>query len=453
MFQDDLLICYGDSTQISVVILGGVDPIVRSWDQGLPDSSVHIVAPATTTTYTVSISDANGCTGSGSVTVTVNPPLSITTSGITEICVGQTATLTAYPSSGNGGPYTVIWDDGVTSTTDNVIAGDSSLIQVTPASNTNYTVVVSDGCSLNDTATAYVAISALPDANFYAVSTTGCDITFIDTSKGYTSLSPMPSQSLISLWEWDFGDGTVIGPDSGLITGSPNTSGTYVNPTHNYANPGVYTVTVTVTDIKGCINTLTLTNYITVAPPVANFTTDPLTILKDQQIQFTDISTGNLVGWAWDFGDSSSIATNQDPTHTYTDTGSYLVTLAVIDADGCVDTISVTISIGEDPVIFVPNIFQPNSTESNKTGILYVSGIGIKTLNFIIYDRWGEKIFENTSASVRDRDDGNGYWYGDGWDGTKNGTAMSAQVFVYYLEYELEDGTAGSKKGNITLIK
>ncbi|HIA06187.1 MAG TPA: PKD domain-containing protein [Flavobacteriales bacterium] len=453
MFQDDLLICYGDSTQISVVILGGVDPIVRSWDQGLPDSSVHIVAPATTTTYTVSISDANNCTGSGSVTVTVNPPLSITTSGITEICVGQTATLTAYPSSGNGGPYTVIWDDGVTTTTDNVIAGDSSVIQVTPASNTNYTVVVSDGCSLNDTATAYVAISALPDANFYAVSTTGCDITFIDTSKGYTSLSPQPSQSLISLWEWDFGDGTVIGPDTGIITGSPNTSGTYVNPTHNYASPGVYTVTVTVTDVKGCINTLTLTNYITVAPPVASFSTDPLTILKNQLIQFTDLSTGNLVGWSWNFGDTSAVSTTQNPTHTYTDTGSYVVILAVIDADGCVDTVLVTISVSEEPMLFVPNIFEPNSTNPNKAIVLYVSGIGIKSLNFIIYDRWGEKIFENTSASIRARDDGKGYWYGDGWDGTKNGAELSAQVFVYYLEFELEDGTAGIKKGNITLIK
>jgi len=85
--------------------------------------------------------------------------------------------------------------------------------------------------------------------------------------------------------------------------------------------------------------------------------------------------------------------------------------------------------------------------------MLFVSGIGVTSLNFIIYDRWGEKVFETTDATSRDRADTKCCTFGDGWDGTKNGGELSAQVLVYYLEAELDDGETIIKKGNITLIK
>ena len=75
-------------------------------------------------------------------------------------------------------------------------------------------------------------------------------------------------------------------------------------------------------------------------------------------------------------------------------------------------------------------------------------------MDFIIYDRWGEKVFETTDATSRERlNDARCCTFGDGWDGTKKGKELSAQVLVYYLEAELENGESIIKKGNITLIK
>ncbi|MBL4577645.1 MAG: PKD domain-containing protein, partial [Flavobacteriales bacterium] len=452
MFADPYsLICFGESVVISTVILGGVNPVVRAWDHGLPDSSAHLVSPIVTDTFNVFISDANGCQDTGSIKITVSPPLVVTATPLIEICIGQSAILWARPSAGNGGPYTVIWDDGITTTTVSVNAGDSTSITVSPLVNTSYTVVVTDSCSLNDTAYAFVAITELPDVIFSSAQSTGCDITFTDQSVAYSSLGP-PNSIYIDTWEWDFGDGTGIGPGSGTVIGSPTTSGTYTNPTHQYVADGVYDVTVTIVDIKGCTSTMTITAMITVSAPQANFSYDPITVIKDQIIQFTDLSTGNIIGWSWNFGDTlGSGSSLQNPTHVYTDTGSYDVLLAVIDSNGCVDTIIRTITVTDQLVIYVPNIFAPD--DQNQSQMLYVSGIGITSLNFIIYDRWGEKVFESTTATPRDRPDGKGNWYGEGWDGTMNGKEMSAQVFVYYLEADLQDGESVIKKGNITLIR
>ena len=76
-------------------------------------------------------------------------------------------------------------------------------------------------------------------------------------------------------------------------------------------------------------------------------------------------------------------------------------------------------------------------------------------MSFMIYDRWGKLIFETKSDIVYGtiRPDGKCCYFGKGWDGTKDGKALDAQVFVYYLEATFENGENITKKGNITLIK
>ena len=80
---------------------------------------------------------------------------------------------------------------------------------------------------------------------------------------------------------------------------------------------------------------------------------------------------------------------------------------------------------------------------------MYVCGQGIKSLNFVIYNRWGEKVFENDDASTT----GNCASYccriGKGWDGGN----FSPQVFVYYLEVTYTDNEMVTQKGNITLVR
>jgi gliding motility-associated-like protein len=122
--------------------------------------------------------------------------------------------------------------------------------------------------------------------------------------------------------------------------------------------------------------------------------------------------------------------------------GTYILT--VTDANGCmaeetavlIDPLIACDSI--DPHIVIPNIFSPNADGEND--VLYVRGSGVETLLFIVYDRWGEKVFESNSLD-------------NGWDGTYRGRAMDAAVFVYYIKARFINGEEQTLKGNVTLIR
>ncbi len=101
------------------------------------------------------------------------------------------------------------------------------------------------------------------------------------------------------------------------------------------------------------------------------------------------------------------------------------------------DTIDVIV-IEDCGEMFVPNAFSPNGDGHND--VLKVNGICLETMSFMIFNRWGQKVFETNQQSV-------------GWDGTFNGEPMNTGVFVYRLEGRTYDGKAYSSKGNITLIR
>ncbi|HHM01873.1 MAG TPA: PKD domain-containing protein [Caldithrix abyssi] len=162
-----------------------------------------------------------------------------------------------------------------------------------------------------------------PTANFTGSPTSGCPtltVNFTDQSSGD-----------ITDWSWDFGDGT---------------TSTLQNPTHDYANPGSYTVSLTVTGPGGS-DTNTKNNYITVEDPAvtADFSGTPTSGDAPLDVAFTDNSTG-ASSWSWDFGDGAT-STAQNPTHTYTVAGVYTVTLTASNSCGTdtqtkVDYITVT---------------------------------------------------------------------------------------------------------------
>ena len=124
----------------------------------------------------------------------------------------------------------------------------------------------------------------------------------------------------IDTWSWDFGDGNVSSDQ---------------NPTHNYTAVGTYTVALTVSGTQGS-DTETKTDYITVTnlpPPVAEFEATPLNGLVPLEVTFTDLSTGDIDSWSWDFGDGEQ-SSDQHPVHTYTTHGLYTVALTVTGPAG-----------------------------------------------------------------------------------------------------------------------
>jgi len=118
-------------------------------------------------------------------------------------------------------------------------------------------------------------------------------------------------------------------------------------------------------------------------------------------------------------------------------------TFVVVVSDGiCTVSDSVTVKVFEfacdEPDIFVPNAFTPNGDGNND--VLYVRGRYITALEFKVFDRWGEKVFETTDQAF-------------GWDATFNGKPVDPAVFVYWLKVECEGGQTYFKKGNVTVIR
>jgi PKD repeat protein len=160
-----------------------------------------------------------------------------------------------------------------------------------------------------------------PVANFTVNNTSGCGplrVTFADQSTG------APDS-----WSWDFGNGQLS---------------TLQNPTITYSQPGTYTVRLVVKNASG-IDDEVKTDYITVfAAPSVSFTANLTTACVPAAVQFTDRSTSpsgsTITSWQWNFGDGGT-STQQNPTHTYTNTGFYSVTLQITNSNGCKKTATI----------------------------------------------------------------------------------------------------------------
>jgi gliding motility-associated-like protein len=191
-----------------------------------------------------------------------------------------------------------------------------------------------------------------PVANFTANTVAGC-APLIVTFKDLSTNSP-------TAWEWDFGNGTTSSSQ---------------NPSSNYYFAGTYTVTLIVKNASGA-NAIRQTNYITVYPtPTAKFGENLTTACAPATIQFTDFSVPGgspIVSWVWAFGDGSG-SNLMSPSHVYTQTGYYDVSLTVTNAGGCSNTVTYPRTIR------IINGIQPNFTW-NQTGS---SCLAPYTLDFV----------------------------------------------------------------------
>ena len=219
----DITICIDSSTILTASATGGISPYTYEWDGGETDSSIT-VTPATETTYIITVTGDNQCTDTDDVVVTVNDPQA--DAGTDQIvCLGDSTILTAT-GAGPGGTY--IWN--TTETT--------ASITVSPVNATTYTVTVADAIGCIDVDSVVITMGIQPVADFSAdplIIISYSNVQFTDNS-----------QNAI-YWEWDFGD---------------DSNDTVQNPLHTYTSDGIYTVTLIVTSVDGCKDTLIKTEYI-----------------------------------------------------------------------------------------------------------------------------------------------------------------------------------------------
>ena len=199
----------------------------------------------------------------------------------------------------------------------------------------------------------------------------------------------------------------------------------------NAAGIGTHKITYNV-GIGNCLDTDSI-NVIVSSNPSITLTVQDDNCFDEKGSITSSVSGGTLpFDYNWDSGESSADI-SELPAGTYT--------LIVTDSMGCTSTSVATVMDVLNNCefhIFVPNIFSPNGDGNND--LFLVRGKGIKSLNLIIYSRWGEKVFETTDPEI-------------GWDGRFKGQEMNTAVFVYYVKATMITNEVIEQKGNVTLVK
>ena len=381
----DLAYCFNDSS----TVLTGNPPGGIFGGQGIVDS-IFNPASAGVGTHIISYAytDSYGCSDTAQTTLIVHslPDITITPTS-DSVCIGGSATLTALNA------IDFIW-----STTDTV-----SQITVYPTIGTTYYVTGTDinGCSGTASATVFIK----PNNNA-TISPQGPFCANDDT----TSFQAV--------------DG------GGTWSGNGISSDGLFNPA--VAGPGEHTITYVITGPCGDIDSIVVRVF---SVPQISLNPKPEICSGANDGWISAKATGGKPPYyyLWNTNSSSDTISNLGP-------GDYSVT--VTDANGCYNTIDIYLGDSgvdcPDPHVRVPNVFEPNGDGDND--ILYVYGRGIEHLEFVIFNRWGEKVFKTNNKK-------------DGWDGTFRGQPLNPAVFVYFLKAKLSDDRTVSQYGDITLIR
>ncbi len=272
----------------------------------------------------------------------------------------------------------------------------------------------------------YTTNGTCPADSVFAVEiTTGLDASF-------TTLGPFcesdPSQIFVANeigGEWSASCGTCIDPLTGEF--SPNTAG-----------PGIHNIVYTLQGACGGSSNQDVEVY---ESAEANFAvTDNTVLASEATIEFTNQSTGADT-YLWNFGDGES-STEVNPSHEFESIGDFIVCLEANNPNGCPSQACLLITVEGDFYIYVPNSFIPNGDGINDEFFPVVTGGEGFTYELLIYDRWGQLIFETEDLSIH-------------WDGTDlSGATAKSGVFVWKLVvYENEVNVKKSLVGHVNLIR
>ncbi len=335
------------------------------------------------------------CAASTSLNSTIYPkPMLSTVASPASICSGSSSTLSA------SGANTYIWMPG---------SLQDSVVNVSPTTNTIYTVTGTSSVGCTGTTTVTVSLYTEVALQFTTSPAQGCYPLPVDFKYIYNALTD--SNSL----HWDFGDPTTIMDVSTLLA-----------TTYTYTNQGIFNVTLTGTTFDGC-PALGHDVVKVLPPPQAAFYADPsITDTYQPLIHFYDESV-NTYGWCWSFGDANSnYSIEEFPEHTYTDPGVYEVTLIAYN-ETCTDTLKQEIVINEGFAFYIPNSFAPSSTITSNT-VFNGKGIGVRSDNFelYIYDRSGKKLFYTNDSNK-------------GWNGKVDGKDKLCEGGVYVYKFRVKE--------------
>ena len=397
---------------IDATVTGGTAPYTYSWTNGAGtgEDPANLQAGS----YTLEVMDANGCTITTSATIGQPAAINITlidesdNSGYNITCSDASDGFAQVAAVGGTAPYTFLWDNGVSGDLiENVTAGV-------------YTVVATDvnGCTqeLEVTMTAPLPISV--DAQIV-------DPTCFGDGNGFIFIEDVTGGS--GPFVYSFNDG----PFS-------------AQPQLTNLHGGSYAIVVQ--DANGCEWEQTV--QITEPSPLLVDVGDDDEITLGDSILLQPVNNGSNIDYTWIQGDAFRDSTNIAYHPWVMPLTTTVYEIEITDDRGCRASDLLTIFVNKERPIFIPNAFSPNGDGINDYFQIFASEGIVKNVNqFIIFDRWGEVVFE-----ARDFVPTNSTDMKNGWDGLFKGDALNPAVFVYYAEIEFIDGWVELYKGDVTLV-
>ncbi len=465
--------CRGNATGSATVTgTGGTPGYTYIWSgSGTTTASISGLSAGS---YSVTVTDINGCSTIQPVTITQPLSAILTTTVSTNAACGSSNGTVTVNASGGTGTLTYIWSPGgkTTSTVSGLTAGTYSVI-VTDSNSCSQgatvAVVGSPGPSLTVSSKQNVSCNGLTNGSATVTVSSGTpNYTYTWTpnvsntntinnvsAKTYTVVvsdaAGCKDTVLIDITQpqpvvftfTNSGATACAGRPLTLLTSTP-TGGTPPF-TYNWQPNGPVvsplfptTYSVTVTDGNGCMSVMDTIRVTPMPSPIAGFDTLSIGYFR-QKYTFTDKSTGAIT-WYWIFGDGTTSGL-QSPPHTFPGAGTYTVTQIVTGASGCMDTINKVIIVLEN--ILIPNVFTPNGDGNNDE--FYIPSSGFESFEIIIYNRWGTMLWRADSGEIR-------------WDGrTTAGQPVSDGTYYFILKAQLKTdwppGTTYDRHGFIDLFR
>ncbi|UKN01138.1 gliding motility-associated C-terminal domain-containing protein [Paracrocinitomix mangrovi] len=396
-------LCPGEEIQLSANVSGGAEPYQYSWSNGGSNQDI-LVAPLSSTIYQLYVSDVcESDTAFDDFEVIVPQyQLQLLTSNDTSILCPYTDLIIAAEASGGLSDYNYEWFvDG-----NSVYNGPA--FTISPSVTTSYTVVVTDQCGLTKEANIEVDVQTSlmqATASEHIVCPYDSTLISVDVSGG---LPPFE-------YYWYHNGET--------------TNNTWVQP--------AWTTSYLVQIQDACQTYSIFENAnVEVLQPTANFY-----VLSNTQMENLPISFGNnslgAENWYWDLGNGET-STDFAPYTLYENDGEYIITLIATNYLGCTDTTVKSIFIKPEFYFYAPNAFTPNGDLYNNT--YSVSVIGAASLEFYIFNRWGEQVYFSDNPYFQ-------------WDGTYNNVLVEDGVYVYKCKIIADDGSSYLLNGHINVLK
>ena len=467
--QNMNVLCNGGNTgKIKLNISGGVLPYTYQWQPNvsLNDSAVGLVAG----TYTVLVTDSHNCSISIVHTVTEPPALSIALlNQVNVLCNGDSTGQLAYSVSGGTGSYTYQWQPNVSNTSSaSLLKAGTNVLTVTDSNGCQKSAtgtiteplpivatVVFDSatCNLSDGSAALVVGGGVSPYTYLwsngnvndtlaNVASGTYNLVITDSNNCTKSFSiVVPSVNLgVAFDVLVSADDTCGNGGVASVMNLPNAFPPYLfswntvpvqsGSTANGLAAGNYSVTVT--DGRGCSSV----KQVSIALVNSNNADAGIDIQINSGERVMLNALPDNVQYSWSPTDGLSCSDCQHPEASPLTTTTY--TLTTTDVNGCNAIDSITITVNQVNTLFVPDVFSPNG--DGKNDVLFVRGSNISEVNFAVYDRWGERVFETRDKNF-------------GWDGTYKGKELSGAVFVYYCIGKYNDGSEFKVKGDVTLVR